>query len=177
MVAGIRYYSQPKPVTPNPILRYDFLKNKYGIIDYDINFEQKRNFAGVHFRIQDATNYEEFYLRPHQSGNPDAMQYSPVINGNAAWQLYGGEGYGAVKNYRFGEWMHVRLVIKDRQMDVFIDDMDTPILQTNDLKLDPAAGPLGFGTFLGAAYYANPTYQKTDNATLSGNRKPPPEPS
>ncbi len=58
---------------------------KNGIIDYDLNLEQKRNFAGVHFRIQDTTNYEELYLRPHQSGNPDAMQYSPVINGNAAW--------------------------------------------------------------------------------------------
>lgn len=71
--------------------------------------------------------------------------------------------------------MHVRLVIKDKQMDVFIDDMDTPILQTNDLKLASAAGQLGFGTFLGAAYYANLSYQKTDSPTLSGNRKPQPE--
>lgn len=145
------------------------LKNttfKNGIIEYDINFEKGRNFAGIHFRIQDALNYEEYYLRPHQSGNDDSMQYTPVINGNAGWQLYSGEGYWSAFNHRFGEWMHVKLIISDTKMDVFIDDMDTPILHVNDLKLKPKAGGLGFGTFLGAAHYANLTYQELEQPNL-----------
>ena len=31
------------------------------------------------WRVQDAKNYEEFYLRPHQSGNPDATPVHPGL--------------------------------------------------------------------------------------------------
>lgn len=142
------------------------LKNsdfRNGIIEYDISFEQKRNFAGVHFHILDSLNYEEYYLRPHQSGNPDAMQYTPVINGNAGWQLYHGEGYWSAFPYRFNEWMHVKLIVLGNRMQVFMDDMEEPILNVHDLKLDEKVGGLGFGTFLGAAHYANLTYEESND--------------
>ena len=32
-------------------------------------------------------------MRPHQVGNPDAIQYTPVFNGLSAWQLYHGDGF------------------------------------------------------------------------------------
>lgn len=147
------------------------LKNssfKNGIIEYDISFEQARNFAGIHFHIQDELNYEEYYLRPHQSGNQDAMQYTPVVNGNAGWQLYSEEGYWSAKDFNFGEWMHVKLVVSGTEMDVFIDDMEKPILHVNELKLRSTSGSIGFGTFLGAAYYANLTYQEIDTPKLVG---------
>lgn len=147
------------------------LKNstfKNGIIEYDISFEQKRNFAGVHFHIHDSLNYEEYYLRPHQSGNPDAMQYTPVIKGNAAWQLYSGEGYWSAIDFNFGEWMHIKLIVSEEKMDVYIEDMVTPILQVNDLKLGSVTGGLGFGTFLGAAYYANLTFEEIEDQELVG---------
>lgn len=139
---------------------------KNGIIEYDISFEQKRNFAGVHFHIQDELNYEEFYLRPHQSGNADAMQYTPVINGNAAWQLYSGKGYWSPIQHKFGGWMHVKLIVSDQRMDVFIDDMEKPILHVSELKLGRTYGSLGFGTFLGAAYYANLSYEEIKKPEL-----------
>lgn len=83
---------------------------KNGIIEYDVALSTQRGFGGVHFRIQDEGNYEEYYMRSHQSGNPDAMQYSPVYNGIAAWQLYHGDGYGGAFRYAFNRWMHVKLV-------------------------------------------------------------------
>lgn len=147
------------------------LKNsnfKNGIVEYDISFEQKRNFAGVHFHIMDSLNYEEYYLRPHQNGNYDAMQYTPVINGNSGWQLYSGEGHWSVKEYNFREWMHIKLVVSENKMDVYIDDMVKPILHVSDLKLGSVSGGLGFGTFLGAAYYADLRYQETENQSLMG---------
>ena len=58
-----------------------------GIIEMDICFSEARGFPGIYFRIVDDLNAEEFYLRPHQSGNPDAFQYTPMFNGIAAWQL------------------------------------------------------------------------------------------
>jgi len=41
--------------------------------------------------------FEHFYIRPHQSGNPDANQYTPVFNGVSAWQLYHGALYAGQK--------------------------------------------------------------------------------
>jgi hypothetical protein len=72
-----------------------------GIIEFDIAFSAERTFVGTIWRVLDKKNYEEFYFRPHQSGNPDANQYTPVFNGLAGWQLYYGEDFAAPVRYRF----------------------------------------------------------------------------
>jgi len=154
------------------------LKNsnfKNGIIDYDVSFEKGRKFIGVHFRIQDSINYEEYYLRAHQSGNPDAMQYTPVFNGTAGWQLYYGEGHSTSYHFNFEEWMHIRLVIANNKMDIFINDMSQPILHVHDLKMETIKGGLGFNTLLGGAYFANLTYQPMDNPNLMSSMEKLPE--
>jgi len=51
---------------------HDFVN---GAIEFDIAFPKARCFPGISFRMADSANGEVFYLRPHQSGNPDAMQY------------------------------------------------------------------------------------------------------
>src|SRR5690242_13739084 len=43
-----------------------------GVIEYDMAFPQGRSFIGFNFRAQDEANSEDFYIRTHQSGNPDA---------------------------------------------------------------------------------------------------------
>jgi hypothetical protein len=149
---------------------------KTGIIDYDVNFREGRKFIGVHFRIKDKRNYEEFYLRAHQSGNPDAMQYTPVFNGVAGWQLYYGEGYSTAHKYNFTEWTHIRLIVAEDRMDVFIDDMSRPVLHVHDLKAEPIAGSYGFGTQLGGAYYANLEVKPLSEPALVSEVTPLPEP-
>lgn len=139
---------------------------KNGIIDFDIHFEPGRKFLGIHFRAKDSINYEEFYLRPHQSGNPDAMQYTPVFNGTAAWQLYHGPGYSNAYTYNFNEWIHIRLVISENRMDVFINDMSQPVLLGSPLKMDPVKGEIGFGTAMGGAHFANLAYRDQKNPAL-----------
>src|SRR5262245_44458555 len=47
-----------------------------GAIEFDIAFPMELGFSGVQFRMADGRNYEEFYLRQHLSGKPDANQYS-----------------------------------------------------------------------------------------------------
>jgi hypothetical protein len=59
-----------------------------GTIEADINFPQERSFPGFAVRMQDINNFESFYLRPYQSGNPDATQYTPEFNGQTGFQLY-----------------------------------------------------------------------------------------
>jgi len=137
---------------------------KMGIIDYEVMFQPGRKFAGIQFRIQDEGNHEEFYMRAHQSGNPDATQYTPVFNGMAGWQLYYGDGYSTACRYNFGTWIHVRLVVAEKSMDVYVDDMSKPLLRVHDLKRKPESGGIGFWTLLGGAWFANLSYQPMDQA-------------
>lgn len=146
-----------------------------GIIDFKVNFSEGRKFAGVQFRSQDLSNYEEFYLRAHQSGNPDATQYTPVYNGLAGWQLYYGTGYGAPVKHRFDEWVPVRLIVSGNEMEVYIGDMETPALQVPELKREAQYGGIGFWAFLGGAYFADLQYQDLQAASFSSPIPPLPD--
>lgn len=69
-----------------------------GVIDVDVATPAKRGFFGFDFRIDEkGANFEEVYLRQHESGLADAMQYTPVLNTGRNWQIYNGPGFtGAV---------------------------------------------------------------------------------
>jgi len=142
---------------------------KNGIIEFDIAFSQKRQFSGVQFRLQpDLINSEEFYLRPHQSGNPDANQYTPVINGLAGWQLYYGKGHSKPFAYKFDQWMHVKIIFMDDQAEFYIEDMTRPLFRAYELKHVPRSGGIAFTSNLQGAYFANLSYQKIAKPTLKG---------
>jgi len=87
-----------------------------GIIETDISFPQQRGFPGIVFRMVDRSNSEYFYVRPHQSGNPDATQYTPVFNGNAGWQLYHGEGFSKAIAFKFDQWHHLKTPAAKRNL-------------------------------------------------------------
>lgn len=114
-----------------------------GAIEFDIAFNRTRGFVGGIWRVQDARNYEEFYLRPHQSGNPDATQYAPVFNGVSGWQLYHGERYAVPIHHRFDEWMHVKILFAGASAEVYVDDMEKPVLFLDELKRDAEPGSVG----------------------------------
>ena len=127
-----------------------------GVIEFDIAFTGERGFMGVVWRMQDFANYEEFYLRPHQSGNPDANQYQPVFNGVAAWQLYYGESYAAPTRYDNNQWMHVRVVVSGRRAEIYIKDMETPALFVSELKRETKEGRVGLSASnFAPAYFSN----------------------
>ena len=151
-----------------------------GIIEFDIAFPQTRGFPGVKFRMQDDTNYEELYLRPHQSGNPDANQYTPVFNGLAGWQLYYGEGHAKAVKYNFDYnvqgWNHVKLIIHDTRGEVYINDMETPLFQIHELKHGNKKGPIALKG--GAkAIFANFSYTPSAASLLKlkGQNLPKPD--
>lgn len=144
-----------------------------GILEFDVAFSTDRNFLGVFWRQEDASNFEQFYLRPHQSGKPDANQYTPVLNGLTGWQLYHGPGYGMPVDYAFDEWMPVRIVVARERAEVYIRDMETPVLVTHTFKRERAAGPIGvYAGNLHHAHFANFRYTQTSNPLLKGT---PPE--
>jgi hypothetical protein len=113
-----------------------------GIIEVDISVPQQRGFPGISFRVLDKNNSELFYVRPHQSGNPDATQYTPVFNGSAGWQLYHGEGYSKAISFTFEQWHHIKMDVHGRQAEIYLDEMQTPLIKVIELKRDPKAGTI-----------------------------------
>lgn len=147
----------------------DFLN---GIIEYDISFSGERGFMGAVWRLQDFNNFENFYMRPHQSGNPDANQYTPVFNGIAGWQLYYGEGYGAPVNYSFNEWMHVKIIVSGKNAEIYIGDMQQPILFVNEQKRKLSRGKVGlYVSNFAPCHFANFSYTTLDNPVLKGKER------
>lgn len=120
------------------------LNFKNGTIEFQMCIQQGRGFAGIRFHGDGGDNTEEFYIRKHQSGNPDAMQYTPVYNGIAGWQLYSGEGYSTAKTYVFDEWFKVKLVLSGTRGEVYIDNMEKPVLLIHELKLGEHPGKIAF---------------------------------
>ena len=147
-----------------------------GLVEFDIAVSPERGFAGAIFRVQDLSNYEHFYIRPHQSGKPDANQYTPVFNGVSAWQLYHGDGYGAIVDYRFDTWMHIKIAFAGNHAEVFIDS-EKPVLMVSDLKREIAVGGVGFGAGnFAQAHFANfeasPLPQDYEFAPIVSDRSP-----
>ena len=101
-----------------------------GTIEYDIYLKDAPAFPGVYFRINDA-NAEQFYIRPHQSGNPDANQATPTTNGITPWQLYHGPKYSFPYEYHYDDWTHVKIVVEDNRAQVYLDYAEEPNLSWN----------------------------------------------
>jgi hypothetical protein len=140
-----------------------------GVIEYLCAFPDARAFVGATWRVQDAANREEFYIRPHQSGNPDANQYTPVFNGLSAWQLYHGEGYGTPVAYEFDSWFPVRIVVSGDQAEVYIGDLEKPALFIDDLKRETASGAVGLAVpNFGAVRFADFRFDTVDTPKLKG---------
>jgi hypothetical protein len=124
-----------------------------GVIEFDMAVPSNaQSFPGVYFRGVDDFNYEHFYLRPHQNGNPDTMQYTPAINGMTGWQIY--SQYNAQMRLPINEWFHVRMEVAADSARIFVGGNE-PVLVVGDLKRDRAAGYVMLRGSIGGAYYAN----------------------
>ncbi len=155
-----------------------------GIIEFDIFLDNRRGFPGVIFRMQDNTNYEEFYLRPHLSGMPDAMQYAPVFNSNSAWQLYHDQanlvqngrvsfemrdhnGYNTFYDYPYDRWLHVKLVVSGIRAEVYFDHEEVPTLHISQLRHGFSHGNIGITTSVSPFYFSNFSYTPMKNVQLT----------
>ncbi len=163
---------------------------KNGIIEFDIYMTERVSFSGLFFRGEDLGNYEEIYFRGHHSGHPDAYQYTPVYGGVSGWQLYhdlytgnnngligwkpvgAGIGYNGILNFAFDRWMHVKLVVKDTQAELYLDGEAMPSVFIRELNRGTKPGMIGLKSAGGPVHFANFSYQKVDNPVLQGTGKP-----
>ncbi|GAB3768045.1 hypothetical protein GCM10028818_01820 [Spirosoma horti] len=148
-----------------------------GSIEFDMTLTKERYFPGFGFRIHDKANFEQVYLRPHQLGNPDAIQYMPVFNGQEAWQLYYGDGYSTAVVYPLNAWIHVKLLVQNTQAEVYIGNPTKPALVIHHLKRPIKPGQVSLNNdspFM--TRFANFRYTKSDTTPLAGTFKPEPDP-
>jgi len=127
-----------------------------GSVEADLSFPQQRSFPGFSVRMTDINNFESFYLRPHQSGNPDATQYTPEFNGQTGFQLYYGEGYDGAYAFRFDEWHHIKIELHGLQAEFYIDG--TPVIKVKELLTGWRSGKIAIGTDGAVLRIANVQY-------------------
>jgi hypothetical protein len=143
-----------------------------GVIEFDVAFSADQGFTGVLWRVQNLENYEEFYVRPHQSGNPDANQYHPVFNDLSAWQLYYGEDYSTAVEYDFNRWVHIKVVVSGKRAEVYIQDMQSPVLVINELKREIKPGKVGLKvSSFAPAYFSSFSFDEKTTPPLKGKDK------
>jgi hypothetical protein len=113
-----------------------------GTLEIDVAVTGERAFHGLVWRVLDRANYESFYVRPHQVGNPDSTQYNPVYNDVASWQLYHGDGYWAPIRFPIGSWFTIRVVFAGDRLEAFVGDLSAPALESR-LLMPAVRGGVG----------------------------------
>jgi hypothetical protein len=127
-----------------------------GVIDVDVATPAKRGFFGIQFRIAPGgADSEWVYLRQHKSGQPDAMQYTPVLGTGLNWQIYSGPGFTGAVDIPKDAWFHLRLEVAGAQAKLFVENMAKPALLMNDLKSGIQKGQVALAVLTGATYFSN----------------------
>ena len=140
-----------------------------GVIDYDVMLPEVMEFSGPVFHQPDENSGEYIYFRPHMNGKPDAIQYTPIVNGSLNWQIFTGAGFEAQATFPLNRWMHVRVDVYPTSALVSLDGK--PALTIPELKNGPLGGALSFAGLAGGTYYSNIKVQPID-----GYRDPTPPP-
>ena len=148
-----------------------------GTIEFDIAFSDTGGFPGIAFRAATHSDFELFYLRQELSG-PHATQYTPVLHGQWAWQIYAGSAWEGTVHWTYDRWMHVRLVVSGSRAELFVDG-DSAVQVIPRLRGPDGAGEIGLLSGRGARF-ANVVVrpdsapQMTTMVSPAGNPGPPP---
>jgi len=145
-VEFLEYKNRPamKILTSNdPVILKDFNFSN-GTIEYDMEPLDPR-FTSCYFRWKESKESECFYFRTGNADKPqaiDAVQYSPYIDGENLWDLM--FHYQTNASFKKNEWNHVKLVVSGKQMRVYVNEMNAPVLEVPMLEGNPSSGTLVF---------------------------------
>lgn len=117
-------------------IRLKDMKFLNGTIEFFIYLKEEQAFPGVEFRVLGA-NSEQFFLRTHLSGKPDANQSGPRVNGITPFQLNFGPKYSFPYTYTYDDWTHVKVVVNNDKAQVFLEHSEKPNFSwylTNPIK-------------------------------------------
>lgn len=112
-----------------------------GSIEFDVAPMDRTHFIAIMFRREAYDRQENIYLRPFKSGNFDAIQYAPRINGST-WQIY--PEFSVAAELPRNQWTHVRLEVRGERMEMYLDRAEEPALVIPRLRADARSGSVGF---------------------------------
>jgi hypothetical protein len=138
--------------------------------ELDLAVSPQRGFHGLVWRLRDDENFESFFVRPHQAGNDDAIQYTPVFNGVSSWQLYHGPGFWSPVAFPLADWFTIRVVFAGHRAEIFVGDLEEPTLAA-ELRRPPVPGRVGI--FVGGPAVHLGRFAYSDEVAFRGA---PPQP-
>lgn len=154
-VPALRLEDGGEGATGSHIINVKDLIFSNGTIEYDVELAEGARFTSMYFRSKDAKNYEHVYLRANAVDDPNvnsAVQYSVVLDGVNYWDL--SNEYQSNATIKASGWNHVKVVVRDRRLLAYVNDMTTPTLYVPIMDGDWASGGIGFD---GSVYLANLT--------------------
>ena len=77
-----------------------------------------------------------------KSGQFDALQYAPRLNGSSTWQIY--PEFNATAEYPREQWTRIRLEVRGSSLEVFVGDRKEPNLRVERLRGDVDKGAVVF---------------------------------
>jgi hypothetical protein len=122
-----------------------------GTIEFDIAFSKVGGFPGIAFRAATHSDFELFYLRQALGDGPHATQYTPVLHGLYAWQIYAGAAWEGTAHWTSDRWMHVKLLVRDSRAELFVDG-DSAVQVVRQLRGPNGAGEIGLLSGTGARF-------------------------
>ena len=137
-----------------------------GTIEFDIAFSETSGFPGIAFRAASHSDHELFYLRTNLSGQPHATQYTPVLHGLYAWQIYAGSAWEATARWTYDRWMHVKLVVSGTRAELYVDG-DSAVQVVPRLRGPEGAGELGVIGGSGVTRFANFVVRPEDSPSVA----------
>ena len=164
------YMNRPSLFLDNGIAYVPSAAFADGVIEFDVAILGNAGFAGVVFRGASAADYELIYLRTARSRQWDALQYTPIVNHQEAWQLYTGEGFNAAAELPANRWVHVRVEVDGYIARVFLDNASNPALTVRELRRPWSAGFVGLWGRFGAANFSNFKFTRADRQKPSRSR-------
>lgn len=123
-----------------------------GAVEFDLAASAEQGFDGLVFRARDHDTYEHVYLRPHLSGKPDAVQYTPVFHGLSGWQIYSDPRFVLPAEIPVDQWVHVRIAFRGSRLEVTVGDRT---LVFPDLVLPAEPGGIGLASSAAPGRFAN----------------------
>ncbi|MEO9467396.1 hypothetical protein [Parasphingorhabdus sp.] len=128
-----------------------------GVISFDVAYAEQTIFVGAGWRAQNDGRFEEMYFRGHLNEKPDALQYTPVENGNSAWQIFSDGNAIAPVTQTFTGWNKVKIVVQGDKADIYFNS-ESPVLHIPDLKTGLTQGAVSLrssGRQAGPAHFSN----------------------
>jgi hypothetical protein len=157
--------STVKPVDEPTFVRIKNLNFKNGTIEVKVLSRLLKNapayargFIGVAFRIDDKNSmYESIYIRPTNGRADDQIRRNHSIQYYAypdfkfdKLRQVSPEKYESYADMALNEWITMRIEVKEKKAQLFLNNSKYPVLIVNDLKLgENTRGSIGLWVEIG----------------------------